>query len=122
MSHHTTVGCRNLAAAERHRQKVSLRRRLGIAIEAAPTGSQVTRGVHHGPFGSMIFCGDGEQHGQYGIGHDQGLARPLDVAQHRHRHRDFLAAAARRDSAAAVRCGQQPAVPVLAPQQQVHPR
>jgi hypothetical protein len=24
--------------------------------------------VYHGPFGSMIVCGEGEQHGQYGAG------------------------------------------------------
>jgi hypothetical protein len=26
------------------------------------------RGVYHGPFGLMIVCGYGEQHGQYGAG------------------------------------------------------
>ena len=54
-----------------------------------------------------------------GIGHDQRLARPLSVAQHRHRHSALVAAAADRDGAAAG-CGQQPVVPVLAPQRQVH--
>ena len=39
-----------------------------LAGRLGPVGWHVAGGVHHGPFGSMIVCGDGEQHGQYGAG------------------------------------------------------
>jgi hypothetical protein len=38
-----------------------------------------------------------------GVGHDQGLARPLDIAQHRQRRRAVTAGTADRGGAAVVR-------------------
>ena len=44
-----------------------------------------------GVAGEAVICG--------GVVHDQRLPRPLDVAQHRHRHRAFVAGAADRPTA-----------------------